>query len=58
MKGEQYGCSQRFSKTRVDMVFGEREKINSVIVDAVDKASDPWGVKVTRYEVKNILPPQ
>jgi regulator of protease activity HflC (stomatin/prohibitin superfamily) len=27
-------------------------------VDAVDKASDPWGVKVTRYEVKNILPPQ
>ena len=29
-----------------------------MIVDAVDKASDPWGVKVTRYEVKNILPPQ
>jgi regulator of protease activity HflC (stomatin/prohibitin superfamily) len=27
-------------------------------VDAVDKASDPWGVKVTRYEVKNITPPQ
>jgi len=29
-----------------------------VIVDSVDKVSDPWGVKVTRYEVKNILPPQ
>ena len=29
-----------------------------MIVDAVDKASDPWGVKVTRYEVKNIIPPQ
>ncbi|MBL7152631.1 MAG: SPFH/Band 7/PHB domain protein, partial [Phycisphaerae bacterium] len=41
-----------------DKTFEERETINSVIVDAVDKASDPWGVKVTRYEVKNILPPQ
>jgi len=29
-----------------------------VIVDSVDKVTDPWGVKVTRYEVKNILPPQ
>ena len=45
-------------KLELDRTFEEREKINSVIVDAVDKASDPWGVKVTRYEVKNILPPQ
>ena len=45
-------------KLDLDRTFEEREKINSVIVDAVDKASDPWGVKVTRYEVKNILPPQ
>lgn len=29
-----------------------------MIVDSVDKVTDPWGVKVTRYEVKNILPPQ
>ena len=36
----------------------ERETINVSIVDAVDKASEPWGVKVTRYEVKNISPPQ
>ena len=45
-------------KLDLDRTFEEREKINSVIVGAVDKASDPWGVKVTRYEVKNILPPQ
>ena len=45
-------------KLDLDKTFEEREAINSVIVDAVDKASDPWGVKVTRYEVKNILPPQ
>jgi len=45
-------------KLDLDKTFEERETINRVIVDAVDKASDPWGVKVTRYEVKNILPPQ
>ena len=44
-------------KLELDKTFEERETINSVIVDAVDKASDPWGVKVTRYEVKNIEPP-
>jgi len=42
----------------LDKTFEERETINHAIVDAVDKASDPWGVKVTRYEVKNIVPPQ
>ena len=45
-------------KLELDKTFVERENINSVIVDAVDKASDPWGVKVVRYEVKNITPPQ
>ncbi|MDA2935044.1 paraslipin [Acidobacteria bacterium AH-259-D05] len=45
-------------KLELDRTFEERETINSAIVDAVDKASDPWGVKVTRYEVKNIVPPQ
>jgi len=45
-------------KLDLDRTFEERETINSVIVNAVDKASDPWGVKVTRYEVKNILPPK
>ena len=42
----------------LDKTFEEREKINGEIVSAVDIASDPWGVKVTRYEVKNILPPE
>ncbi len=45
-------------KLELDRTFEERETINTVIVEAVDKASDPWGVKVTRYEVKNITPPQ
>jgi len=45
-------------KLELDKTFEEREAINSTIVEAVDKASDPWGVKVTRYEVKNIVPPQ
>lgn len=45
-------------KMELDKTFEERDHINSTIVDAVDKASDPWGIKVTRYEIKNIAPPQ
>jgi regulator of protease activity HflC (stomatin/prohibitin superfamily) len=45
-------------KLELDKTFEERESINATIVEAVDKASEPWGVKVTRYEVKNISPPQ
>ena len=45
-------------KLELDKTFEERETINAAIVEAVDKAADPWGVKVTRYEVKNIVPPQ
>ncbi len=44
-------------KIELDRTFEEREKINSEIVLAVDKASDPWGIKITRHEIKNILPP-
>lgn len=44
-------------KLELDKTFEERDTINNAIVEAVDKASDPWGVKVTRYEVKNITPP-
>jgi regulator of protease activity HflC (stomatin/prohibitin superfamily) len=45
-------------KLELDRTFEERESINSQIIEAVDKASEPWGVKVNRYEVKNITPPQ
>lgn len=45
-------------RMELDKTFEERDVINTNIVEAVDKASDPWGVKVTRYEVKNIVPPQ
>jgi regulator of protease activity HflC (stomatin/prohibitin superfamily) len=45
-------------KLELDRTFEERESINATIVEAVDKASEPWGVKVSRYEVKNISPPQ
>jgi regulator of protease activity HflC (stomatin/prohibitin superfamily) len=45
-------------KLELDKSFEERTTINGAIVEAVDKASDPWGVKVTRYEIKNISPPQ
>jgi regulator of protease activity HflC (stomatin/prohibitin superfamily) len=44
-------------KIDLDRTFEEREKINSEIVSALDKAAEPWGLKVTRHEIKNILPP-
>ena len=45
-------------KLELDRTFEEREAINGSIIQAVDKASDPWGVKITRYEIKNIHPPE
>ena len=45
-------------RLELDKTFEERESINAAIVTAIDKASEPWGVKVMRYEVKNIMPPQ
>lgn len=44
-------------KIELDRTFEEREKINTEIVMAVDKASAPWGLKVNRHEIKNITPP-
>jgi regulator of protease activity HflC (stomatin/prohibitin superfamily) len=45
-------------KLELDKTFEERDSINAEIIGAVDKASAPWGVKINRYEVKNITPPQ
>jgi regulator of protease activity HflC (stomatin/prohibitin superfamily) len=41
-------------KIPLDDTFESRENINTSIVQSVDEASDPWGIKVTRYEIKNI----
>jgi len=45
-------------KIELDKSFEERTHINTQVVTEVDKASEPWGVKVLRYEIKNIRPPQ
>ena len=45
-------------KIELDRTFEERGTINQNVVSELDKASDPWGVKVLRYEIKNINPPQ
>jgi regulator of protease activity HflC (stomatin/prohibitin superfamily) len=42
----------------LDRTFEERTTINGMVVNEVDKASEAWGVKVLRYEIKNITPPQ
>jgi regulator of protease activity HflC (stomatin/prohibitin superfamily) len=44
-------------KIDLDKTFEERGTINMSVVEELDKASDPWGVKVLRYEIKNINPP-
>ncbi|MBK6766795.1 MAG: paraslipin [bacterium] len=44
-------------KLELDRTFEERESINAGVVDALDKAAEPWGIKVTRYEIKDIRLP-
>jgi regulator of protease activity HflC (stomatin/prohibitin superfamily) len=44
-------------KIDLDRTFEERATINSNVVTELDKASEPWGVKVLRYEIRNINPP-
>jgi len=43
-------------KITLDDTFSERDKMNEAIVREIDKASDPWGIKVMRYEIKDIEP--
>jgi regulator of protease activity HflC (stomatin/prohibitin superfamily) len=45
-------------KIDLDKTFEERSKINLSVVSELDKATEAWGVKVMRYEIKNINPPQ
>jgi regulator of protease activity HflC (stomatin/prohibitin superfamily) len=45
-------------KIELDRTFEERTNINIQVVNELDKASEPWGVKVLRYEIKNITPPK
>ena len=43
-------------KLRLSETFSEREQLNETIVKEIDNASEPWGIKVLRYEVMNIIP--
>jgi regulator of protease activity HflC (stomatin/prohibitin superfamily) len=45
-------------KIELDRTFEERTQINLHVVNELDKATEPWGIKVLRYEIKNITPPQ
>lgn len=44
-------------KLDLDRTFEERASINALVVSELDKASQSWGVKVLRYEIRNITPP-
>ena len=43
-------------KLRLSQTFSERDALNETIVREIDSASEPWGIKVMRYEVMNITP--
>jgi regulator of protease activity HflC (stomatin/prohibitin superfamily) len=45
-------------KITLGSIFSERDSVNAKIISEIDKASDPWGVKVLRYEIKDIAPSQ
>jgi regulator of protease activity HflC (stomatin/prohibitin superfamily) len=54
----QTNLRSEIGKIDLDRTFEERTNINLQVVQEVDKASEAWGVKVLRYEIKNINPPQ
>lgn len=45
-------------RIELDRTFEERDTINAKVVSAVDQAAEPWGVKILRYEIKDLLPPE
>ena len=45
-------------KLSLDQTFESRDNINAEVTNAIDEASDNWGTKVLRYEVKDISPPR
>ncbi|MEJ2256857.1 MAG: paraslipin, partial [Woeseiaceae bacterium] len=55
---EQTTLRSEIGKIDLDRTFEERGMINANVVVELDKATNPWGVKVLRYEIKNINPPQ
>ena len=54
----QSALRSEIGKIELDRTFEERTNINSQVVNELDKATEPWGVKVLRYEIKNITPPK
>jgi regulator of protease activity HflC (stomatin/prohibitin superfamily) len=44
-------------RMELDRTFEERDQINAAVVNALDAAAPSWGVKVLRYEIKDLTPP-
>ncbi len=53
----QTALRSEIGKIDLDKTFEERSHINTMVVNELDKATEPWGIKVLRYEIKNISPP-
>jgi regulator of protease activity HflC (stomatin/prohibitin superfamily) len=53
----QTALRSEIGKIELDRTFEERTHINIEVVNELDKATEPWGIKVLRYEIKNITPP-
>ncbi len=54
----QTALRSEIGKIDLDKTFEERTHVNAQVVTELDKATVPWGIKVLRYEIKNITPPQ
>ena len=54
----QTALRSEIGKIDLDRTFEERSHINGMVITELDKATGPWGVKVLRYEIKNITPPK